>query len=95
MVAGCSSGAVLVLLSLFATVIFCRPVLLARRIIPAGSRGWFVARALVSILSAAVIFAAVTHFTGHGDCAPWRKDAGEINTARARRPLPPGVLVEL
>ena len=63
--------ALIIILSLFATIILYGPVLLARQIIRSGSRGWFVARVLVSILLAAVIFAAVLLFTGRGDHASW------------------------
>jgi hypothetical protein len=63
--------AILILLSLFATIILYGPVLLARQIIRSGSRGWFVARVLVSVLLAAVLFAAIMFYTGHGDHASW------------------------
>jgi len=61
-----SYGAILILLSLFATLVLYGPVLLARQIIRSGSRGWFVARVFVSTLLAAILFAAVMYFTGHG-----------------------------
>jgi hypothetical protein len=64
-----SYGAILILLSLFATIILYGPVLLARQIIRSGSRGWFVARVFVSTLLAAVLFAAILYFTGHGEHA--------------------------
>src|SRR6266704_7215082 len=60
---------ILILLSLFATFALYGPVLLARQVIRSGSRGWFVARVLLSILLAAVMFAAVLVFTGRGDRA--------------------------
>jgi hypothetical protein len=63
--------ALIVVLSLFATIILYGPVLLARQIVRSGSRGRFVARVLVSMLLAAVLFAAVLLFTGHGDHPPW------------------------
>ena len=63
--------AILILLPFFATFVLYGPVLLARQIIRSGSRGWFAARVLVSILLAAVLFAAIMFFTGHGDHASW------------------------
>jgi hypothetical protein len=47
--------AILILLSLFATIILYGPVLLARQIIRSGSRGWFVFRVFLSIVFAAVL----------------------------------------
>jgi len=66
---GLSYVAILILLPFFATFVLYGPVLLARQIIRSGSRGWFVARVLLSILLAAVLFAAVLFFTGHADGA--------------------------
>jgi hypothetical protein len=63
--------AVLILLPLFATLVLYGPVLLARQIIRSGSRGWFVARVLISILLAAVLFAVTMLFAGHGNHASW------------------------
>jgi hypothetical protein len=61
----------LILIPFFATFILYGPVLLARQIIRSGSRGWFVARVLISVLLAAVLFAAIMFYTGHGDHASW------------------------
>jgi hypothetical protein len=61
-----SYGAILILFSLFATIILYGPVLLARQIIRSGTRGWFVVRVFVSTLLAVVLFAAMMYLTGHG-----------------------------
>jgi hypothetical protein len=50
-----SQLAVLILLPLFATFVLYGPVLLARQIFRSGSRGWFVARVLLSILMFTVL----------------------------------------
>ncbi len=50
-----SCAAVLILLPLFATFVLYGPVLLARQIIRSGSRGWFIARVLLSILVVAFL----------------------------------------
>jgi len=50
-----SQVAALILLPLFATFILYGPVLVARQIFRSGSRGWFVARVLLSILLFAVL----------------------------------------
>jgi len=63
--------ALVLVVSLFATIILYGPVLLARLIIRSGSRGWFVARVLISVLLATLLFAAVLVFTGRGDHASW------------------------
>jgi hypothetical protein len=63
--------AILILLPFFGTFVLYGPVLLARQIIHSGSRGWFVARVLFSVLLAAVVFAAVLFYTGHADDASW------------------------
>jgi hypothetical protein len=67
-----SQVAAFVLLPLFATFVLYGPVLLARLIIRSGTRGWFVARVLVSILLAAGVYAAILFFTGHADSPSWR-----------------------
>jgi len=46
-----SRAAVLILLPMFATFVLYGPVLLVRQVIGSGSRGWLVARVLVSIIS--------------------------------------------
>jgi drug/metabolite transporter (DMT)-like permease len=66
-----SQLAVLILLPLFAAFVLYGPVLLTRQIVHSGSRGWFVLRLLVSILLAAILFAAVLLYTGHADDASW------------------------
>jgi len=63
--------ALVIVLSLFSTIILYGPVLLARQIIRSGSRGWFVLRVLISTLLGAVLFAAAMYFTGHGDHSSW------------------------
>jgi len=50
-----SRVAAIILLPLFATFVLYGPVLLARQIIRSGSRGWFVARVLLSILMVAAL----------------------------------------
>ena len=63
--------ALVILSSLFATIIVYGPVLLVRQILRSGSRGWFVARVFVSSLLVAILFAALLYFTGHGGHSPW------------------------
>jgi hypothetical protein len=52
--------------SLFATFLIYGPVLLVRQIIRSGSRGWFVARVLLSILLVTVLFFVGLYISGHG-----------------------------
>jgi hypothetical protein len=59
--------AILILSSLFATIVLYGPVLLARQIIRSGSRGWFVVRVLVSTLLAVVVFCFILLVTGHAN----------------------------
>jgi len=66
-----SYPAMVIIGSLFATFLVYGPVLLARQIIRSGSRGWFVARVFISIVSAAALFAAILYFTGHAQHSPW------------------------
>jgi hypothetical protein len=56
----------LLFVSLFATFLIYGPVLLARQIIRYGSRGWFVARVLLSILLVTVLFFVGLYISGHG-----------------------------
>jgi hypothetical protein len=70
--------AILILLPFFATFVLYGPVLLARQIIHSGSRGCFVARVLISILLAAVLFAAIMLFTGYGDHGSWWSGAASF-----------------
>jgi hypothetical protein len=62
-----SYSAILILLSLFATIIIYGPVLLAVLIVRSGSRGWFVARTFISVLLGVGLFCSVLFFTGHGN----------------------------
>jgi hypothetical protein len=50
------------LLSLFATFLIYGPVLLVRQIVRSGSRGWFVGRALLSVLFVLLASAGIFHF---------------------------------
>ena len=50
-----SQAAAVTLLPLFATFVLYGPVLLARQIVRSGSRGWFVARVLLSIFIMAAL----------------------------------------
>src|ERR1051325_1917197 len=59
--------AIVILLSLFSTIVFYGPVLLARQIIRSGSRGWFVLRVLVSTLLGVVLFCVILLVTGHAN----------------------------
>ena len=54
------------LFSLFATFVIYGPVLLVRQIIRSGSRGWFVARVLVTIVLVVALFFGILTFLGHG-----------------------------
>ena len=56
----------LIFVSLFATFLIYGPVLLARQIIHSGSRGFFVARVLVSILLVILLLFVGLYFLGHG-----------------------------
>ena len=61
-----------IVIPLFATFIIYGPVLLARQIVQSGSRGWFVARVVLSILAVAIlIFGGLlltgTYTEGRGD----------------------------
>lgn len=60
-----SEIAALILLSLFATFVLYGPVLLARQIVRSGSRGWFVARVLLSIVMAATLAFGVLWLSGN------------------------------
>jgi hypothetical protein len=62
-----SYSAILILLSLFATIIIYGPVLLAVLIVRSGSRGWFVARTLISILLGVGLFGFILFATGHAN----------------------------
>ena len=66
-------AAILILLSLFATIILYGPVLLTRQIIRSGSRGWFVARVMVSILLGVIVFCGLLYLTGkaNNNSAMW------------------------
>jgi hypothetical protein len=59
--------AIVILVSLFSTIILYGPVLLARQIIRSGSRGWFVLRVLISTFLGLALFCAILFFTGHGN----------------------------
>jgi hypothetical protein len=56
----------LLFVSLFAAFLIYGPVLLTRQIIRSGSRGYFVARVLLSILFVTVLFFTALCFVGHG-----------------------------
>jgi hypothetical protein len=56
----------LLFVTLFATFLIYGPVLLARQIIRSGSRGWFVARVLLSILLVTVLFFVGLYIPDHG-----------------------------
>ena len=55
---------VLILLPLFATFALYGPVLLARQIIRAGSRGWFVARVFFSVIVVAALLFGGLYISG-------------------------------
>jgi hypothetical protein len=63
-------SAILILLSLFATIIIYGPVLLVRQIIRSDSRGWFVARVALTIVIAASIFFLGFHLFAPGKEVP-------------------------
>ena len=50
-----SEGAFLILVPLIATFVLYGPVLLVRQVVRSGSRGWFVARAFLSIVLTAAL----------------------------------------
>jgi hypothetical protein len=56
----------LMFVSLFATFLIYGPVLLMRQIICSGSRGWFMARVLLSILLVTILFFVGLYISGHG-----------------------------
>jgi hypothetical protein len=57
---------ILILLPLFAAFVLYGPVLLARQIIRSGSRGWFVACVLISVLLVTALFFVGLYVSGRG-----------------------------
>jgi hypothetical protein len=60
-----SKVAVFILLPLFAAFVLYGPILLTRQIFRSGSRGWFVARVLLSILMFAVLLFGALWVSGY------------------------------
>ena len=60
-----SYTALVIVVSLFSTLVLYGPVLLVRQVIHSGTRGWFVLRVLFSTLLGATLFCAILFFTGH------------------------------
>jgi len=60
-------SAIVILVSLFSTIILYGPVLLSRQIIRSGSRGWFVLRVLISTLLGVILFCVILFVTGHAN----------------------------
>jgi hypothetical protein len=62
-----SHVAFIIVVPFIATFFVYGPVLFARQIIRSGSRGWFVARAFLSILLVLILFFIGLYIFGHGE----------------------------
>ena len=81
--------AFVIVVPFIATFFIYGPVLLARQIIRSGSRGWFVARVLISVLIVLTLFFGVLYISGHGRdvSSLWGGIAAFVATAFLQRRL--------